>query len=731
VKDRRSGEYRGDDSDAAPRNAPVPGKRTLAEQLMRRPAGPGAPPTIHDVATAAVETRGAGEPVPDGVRRTAESHLAADLRDVRVHGDDDARASAAAMGAQAFTYGKDVFLGPGQRADDVSLMTHELTHVVQQGAAGPAVQRRVEVSPSDHPAEAEADAVAARAVQGERPAGAIVDDGAEVQPGQMTRAAVLAAIEQAASAEIAAAPPAVAPGLEAELTSQMASLRGRDARSLEQSLAAMTGVPAGRDAQVYVAAARDKVRQQVAEVSGGAATAEPTTAAEAVAQMGPSESLDGAAARAAGAGLGVPVGDVQVHTGPEAARFAAAQDARAVAVGDHIAFGAGEYRPGTPEGDALLAHEVAHTVQMKGGDPAAPLARGESEAAEVDADQRAEQILAAQYGGGAPDGRGAASFFGGEMQLRRCPDSDKQKLDAKAKALATELQTVIDGAVWKEIRKRVYPKESAANIQKAKDRKAGKAPDLTGLGKISTLEHFAGAIRGLQKAWPASVDDRLKAIAKAINAEMTSADVPTFLEVRKQSMEGKGSFSPGAWRFTVSEELVSGAALGDADAAELCNVSLHEARHAEQHFLAARFAAGPPKSMDAPAIAVEQGIPEDPIAKAAVAKKFDGKTDATVAGLGASMYQSMVTDSATNQRITHDDYTAEMKVARDEAIKSLAALKAAATATTIADATAKRDTLKAAIAEVEKRYTDYRNIPHEADAHDVGDAAELAFKGWP
>ena len=42
-----------------------------------------------------------------------------------------------------------------------------------------------------------------------------------------------------------------------------------------------------------------------------------------------------------------------------------------------------------------------------------------------------------------------------------------------------------------------------------------------------------------------------------------------------------------------------------------------------------------------------------------------------------------------------------------------------------------RDELKAAIVEVERRYTLYRNIPYEADAHEVGDAAEQAFKGWP
>ena len=32
---------------------------------------------------------------------------------------------------------------------------------------------------------------------------------------------------------------------------------------------------------------------------------------------------------------------------------------------------------------------------------------------------------------------------------------------------------------------------------------------------------------------------------------------------------------------------------------------------------------------------------------------------------------------------------------------------------------------------VEQRYSQYRAIPYEADAHEVGDAAEQEFRGWP
>lgn len=62
---------------------------------------------------------------------------------------------------------------------------------------------------------------------------------------------------------------------------------------------------------------------------------------------------------------------VRIHD--DASSHAAAQNlgARAFTVGNHIHFGAGEYRPAQPEGLHLLSHELAHTVQQ-GGRAATP-----------------------------------------------------------------------------------------------------------------------------------------------------------------------------------------------------------------------------------------------------------------------------------------------------------------------------------------------------------------------
>ena len=297
--------------------------------------------------------------------------------------------------------------------------------------------------------------------------------------------------------------------------------------------------------------------------------------------------------------------------------------------------------------------------------------------------------------------------------------------------LAKDLQTLIDGATWKEIRKRVYPKESAAGIQRAKDRKAGKLPDLTGLGRISTLDHFAQAVHSIQARWASlsSPDDRVKEIGKAANVELTAAEVPEFLVVDKESMEFKGFFRPSDWKFVISTALVNTSSLSNDDAAEVANTTLHESRHAEQNFLAARFSAGV-NNKNSAAIVIEQGIPKV-IADKAVAKKMDATTDPTVAALGKEMYQANVTDAAKNQAISNDDGLEDLAKIRKEAEIALHNLKARATMQTIAAALTKRDALRRQITVVEQKYTLYRNIPYEADAHEVGDAAEQAFKGWP
>ncbi len=61
--------------------------------------------------------------------------------------------------------------------------------------------------------------------------------------------------------------------------------------------------------------------------------------------------------------FGVGLGHVRVHDGPAADSAAQHERARAFTVGDTVTFAQGQYRPHTPEGRGLLAHEVAHVLQ--------------------------------------------------------------------------------------------------------------------------------------------------------------------------------------------------------------------------------------------------------------------------------------------------------------------------------------------------------------------------------
>lgn len=97
--------------------------------------------------------------------------------------------------------------------------------------------------------------------------------------------------------------------------------------------------------------------------------------------------------------LGVDLSAVRVHTGPAAEQQAAGISAQAYTHGNDIYFGAGQYAPGTPQGDHLIAHELTHVAQQSGGAVAAQ-PRGQvtdvAEPAEVEAEHGASAILSGQ-----------------------------------------------------------------------------------------------------------------------------------------------------------------------------------------------------------------------------------------------------------------------------------------------------------------------------------------------
>ncbi|MFF8601357.1 DUF4157 domain-containing protein [Streptomyces sp. NPDC015232] len=119
---------------------------------------------VHDV------LRTSGRPLDDATRTDMEARLGADFSDVRVHDDSAARASAAEVGARAYTSGHHVVLGDG--GTDQHTLAHELTHVIQQRSgpvAGTDNGAGLKVSDPSDRHEREAEANATRVMRGPTP----------------------------------------------------------------------------------------------------------------------------------------------------------------------------------------------------------------------------------------------------------------------------------------------------------------------------------------------------------------------------------------------------------------------------------------------------------------------------------------------------------------------------------------------------------------------------------
>ena len=502
----------------------TPGKRSLTQHFAPRAnrspapnlvqAKGGAKPSVDDVATRAVEHKGSGAPLDGGVRATMEAHLGADFSAVRVHTDELAAQSAKEMGARAFAHGKDIYLGPNERPDDLSLMAHELTHVAQQAGGVARAQLKVEVGAAGSPAEQQADAVAKAVVAGEKPP-MLVDVGAPVVAGQMSvdqfLTALRAKVADAASAQFG--PLWSIAGCH-YIDKYFAHYAGRSAKEIERAMrlyapeAAASGNP-----QAAIAGVTARVRAGMAtweatgelpadaaaiappEAKGDAneAQAAPADAAQAmhtctvhckhapgeipgetnpVAALGEGAPLGSDVASRMGQALGADVSSARVHTDDSAAQLAREQGGIAVTVGQDIAFGAGAYKPGSLEGDALLAHELAHTVQQQGADPTAKVGR-ESAAAETNADDAAIGAVAQLHGGaeGATFGGALSNIMTTGLQLQRCsPDNAAKTAPAKAPAGPTRPTALGPATPKGEIESQRFDNDTALD-----DVKSGKA----------------------------------------------------------------------------------------------------------------------------------------------------------------------------------------------------------------------------------------------------------------
>jgi Domain of unknown function (DUF4157) len=105
--------------------------------VVSRAAVPGARPQPAAQLDSRIAAKSGGRPLPGTVRGDMEAAFNVDLSGVRLHDAQQDRADADSIGARAFTHKDHIWLGRNGRADDRGLLAHELTHVIQQGAAAP------------------------------------------------------------------------------------------------------------------------------------------------------------------------------------------------------------------------------------------------------------------------------------------------------------------------------------------------------------------------------------------------------------------------------------------------------------------------------------------------------------------------------------------------------------------------------------------------------------------
>jgi uncharacterized protein DUF4157 len=109
-----------------------------------------------------------GEPLPPQLRSTMEARFGQGFGDVRLHTDPEANASALALGASAYSVGRDIVFSPGtlqpNTRDGERLLAHELAHVASSPGGNASVEPSRVASPSsseERQAERAADAAMA------------------------------------------------------------------------------------------------------------------------------------------------------------------------------------------------------------------------------------------------------------------------------------------------------------------------------------------------------------------------------------------------------------------------------------------------------------------------------------------------------------------------------------------------------------------------------------------
>ncbi len=127
--------------------------------------------------------------------------------------------------------------------------------------------------------------------------------------------------------------------------------------------------------------------------------------------------------------FGTDLSAIRIHADEQAQQFVQQKGARAFTYKNHIAFAAGTFAPGTPEGDALLAHELTHFLQA-GAATGSAATIGQPSAASGTHEAEANRVATQAHGDSAAGeiaphltGRGGGEALAGDALRARLPSA--------------------------------------------------------------------------------------------------------------------------------------------------------------------------------------------------------------------------------------------------------------------------------------------------------------------
>ncbi len=210
--------------------------------------------------------------------------------------------------------------------------------------------------------------------------------------------------------------------------------------------------------------------------------------------------------------LGADFGGVRVHADAEADQLNQGVSAVAFTTGQDIFFRAGAYAPGSPDGDHLLAHELAHVVQQGGQAGGGPLVVG---AADDPHEQAAKATSATALARGkcvASGAGGAGADPGVAQRLQRVTAPP-----AASPGLRHALQQ-IEGVAG-QARRHDPPRQLAHVAQQAAPSPVNEAAS-QGQARQAEVMHAAQPGKPAPQSFKALLHEKLAAIAPKSDEEM-------------------------------------------------------------------------------------------------------------------------------------------------------------------------------------------------------------------